>query len=81
MAGGGDGGYMAVQPPSGVLVIRVWWEQAQPPALRARLLVADSAHEAPAVYATAAGLHDVCEIVRGWLEQWGDNAAARDEGV
>ncbi|WP_159072408.1 hypothetical protein [Streptomyces sp. CMB-StM0423] len=68
---------MAAQSPTGVLVLRVWWEPAHPPALRARLLVVDDPREAPVEYATAAGTEDVTESVRAWLQEWSDKARAR----
>lgn len=59
--------------PTGVLIIRVWCEPEQTPALRARLLIVDVPGQIPTVYATAAGLEDVCEEVRRWLRNWSLN--------
>ncbi|MFF4752703.1 hypothetical protein ACWD5R_11190 [Streptomyces sp. NPDC002514] len=64
---------------TGVLVIRVWWEPGQTPALRARLLVADSALHPPVVYATAAGPDDVCRQVAAWLQRWTESITAPGE--
>ncbi|MER6442618.1 hypothetical protein ABT275_40845 [Streptomyces sp. NPDC001185] len=59
--------------PTGVLVIRVWCEPGQTPALRARLLVVNSPDEVPAVHSAAAGLDDICSQVREWLQTWSLN--------
>ncbi|WP_236710849.1 hypothetical protein [Streptomyces sp. 150FB] len=66
---------MATNPPDnpiGVAVLRVWWEPGSKPALRARLLVVNDAQEAPAEYATAAGIDDVCADIRSWLREWSE---------
>lgn len=60
------------------MIIRVWLEPGQTPALRSRLLVVDSVRHAPVVYATAAGLDEVCEQVRMWLEQWTESEKGPD---
>ncbi|MFE9061180.1 hypothetical protein [Streptomyces violaceusniger] len=71
---------MAVPDPlTGILIVRVWYEPGQTPALRARLLVVNSAQQAPAVYSAAAGLDDVCEQVREWLQNWSLSMEARGE--
>ncbi|AQA15903.1 hypothetical protein BV401_01840 [Streptomyces malaysiensis subsp. malaysiensis] len=64
---------------TGVLILRVWWEPEQTPALRARLLVAINPQQAPAVYSVAAGLDDVCDQVRAWLQEWSRNMEAPDK--
>jgi hypothetical protein len=67
-----------IDTPTGTLIIRVWLEPGQTPALRSRLLVVDNARQAPVVYATAAGLDDVCEQVRGWLQKWIESQESPD---
>ncbi|MFF7146230.1 hypothetical protein ACFZB5_34495 [Streptomyces nodosus] len=65
--------------PTGVLVVRVWCVPGHTPALRARLLVVNSPEQAPAEYAAAAGLDDICEQVRRWLQTWSPNMQAPPE--
>jgi hypothetical protein len=63
---------MATNPdnPIGVAVLRVWWEPGSKSALRARLLVVNDERDAPAEYATAASIDDICAETRSWLREW-----------
>jgi hypothetical protein len=53
----------------GVLLIRAWIEQGSAEPLRARIQATIGLSQAPASSHALAGVDDVLEVVRAWLQQ------------